>query len=120
MGGIAVQAVPRLAEKLGIDHYLPPERMLYGLGLADLVSAISGYADALRLMRAEHGISWREVHEASDVGRERMALIDIIGLDHDDLIFDVGCGRGFTTAALAFDSSRVCGLDLMNGFGRAG
>ena len=120
MGGIAVQAVPRLAEKLGIDHYLPPERMLYGSGLADLVGAISRYEDALRLMMAEHSISWREVYEASDVGRERMALIDKIGLDQDDLVLDVGCGKGFTTAALAFDSSLVGGLDLMNGFGRAG
>ena len=35
-----------------------------------------------------------------------------------DSILDVGCGMGFTSAALAFNSSMVCGFDLMNGFGR--
>ena len=103
-----------------MDLNLPPERMLYGLGLADLVVAISRYEDALRRMMADHHITWREVYEASDVGRERMALIEKIGSTQEDLILDVGCGKGFTTAALAFDSSMVCGLDMMNGYGRRG
>ncbi|MCW3989338.1 MAG: methyltransferase domain-containing protein [Candidatus Bathyarchaeota archaeon] len=120
MGGMAVQAVPRLAEKRGIVLGLPPERMLYGMGLADLVGVLSSYDESLRRMVAEHDISWKEVYEESDVGRERMALIEEIGPTREDIILDVGCGKGFTTIALAFDSSMVCGLDLMNGFGRLG
>ncbi len=35
-------------------------------------------------------------------------------------MLDVGCGRGYTTAALARYTSCVVGLDLMNGYGRRG
>ncbi len=118
--GIAVQAVPRLAERRGVELCLPPARSLYGMGLADLVGSLSGYDETLRVMMADHDISWREVYEASDVGSERMALIEEIGPTREDIVLDVGCGKGFTTAALAFASSMVCGLDLMNGSGRWG
>ena len=57
LGGIAVQAVPRLAERLGIDFGLPPARMLYGMGQADLVEVIGRYDENLRMMMAEHSIS---------------------------------------------------------------
>jgi ubiquinone/menaquinone biosynthesis C-methylase UbiE len=120
MGGIAVQAVPRLAERLGIELSLPPASMLYGMGQVDLVEVIGYYDETLRMMMAEHEVSWREVYEASDVGLERMALIEEIGPAREDLVLDLGCGKGFTTAALAFASSMVCGLDLMNGSGRWG
>jgi len=79
MGGIAVQAVPRLAERLGIELDLSPERMLYGLELGDLVGSIGRYEETLKRMMTEHDISWREVFEASDVGRERVALVEKIG-----------------------------------------
>ena len=49
-----------------------------------------------------------------------MAPNEEIGLAREDIILDLGCGKGFTTAALAFASSMVCGLDLMNGSGRWG
>ena len=120
MGGIAVQAVSMLAENLGMELNLPPERMLYGMGLADLVGSLSGYDETLRRMMAKHDISWKEVYMASDVGRERMALIEKIGPTQEDIVLDVGCGKGFTVAALAYQSSMVYGLDLMNGFGRLG
>jgi ubiquinone/menaquinone biosynthesis C-methylase UbiE len=120
MGGIAVQAVPRLGERLNIELGLPSARMLYGMGQADLVRILGHYDETLRMLMAEHAISWKEVYEASDVGRERMALIEEIGPAREDVVLDVGCGKGFTTAALAFASSMVCGLDLMNGSGRWG
>jgi ubiquinone/menaquinone biosynthesis C-methylase UbiE len=120
MGGIAVQAVPRLSQKLGIELNLPLERMLYGLELGDLISTINGYDQILKTIIAEHDITWREVYEASDVGRERLALANKIDPKKEDIILDVGCGKGYTTASLAFFSNMVCGLDLMNGLGRFG
>ena len=120
VGGMSVQAVPGLGERFDIELDLPPARMLYGMGLDDLVEVVGLYDESLRVMIAEHDISWREVYQASDIGRERMALIDRIKPSREDIVLDLGCGKGFTTAALAFASSMVCGLDLMNGSGRWG
>ena len=118
MGGIAVQAVPRLAERRGMELGLPPARMLYDMGQDVLVEVLGRYDETLRVMMADHNFSWREVYQISDIGRERMALIDEIGLKRGNIVLDLGFGKGFTTAALAFASSMVCGLDLMNGSGR--
>lgn len=119
-GWIAVQAVPRLALEFGVSQDLPPERMLYGFELDELIRTIDEYETLLKEILREHGITWRKVYEASDVGKERLALAERLGLSRADVVLDAGCGKGFNTAALAYHSSRVCGLDLMNGHGRRG
>lgn len=117
---IAVQAVQELADKIGVRLDLPKEFMLYELELDELIGAIDGYETMLRKIMSEHSVSWRDVYGASDVGRERLALAKEIGLSQDDVVLDVGCGKGYNTVALAHYSLEVCGLDLMNGFGRKG
>ena len=117
---IAMQAVQSIAERLGVPLGLPRENMLYGLEPDELMGAISGYEGELQKLMVEHGVTWRDVYEASDVGRERMALAEEIGLSDRDVVLDVGCGKGYTTIALAGGSDVACGLDLMNGFGRRG
>ncbi len=36
----------------------------------------------------------------------------------DDIVLDVGCGRGYFTIAAAKYAKLVVSLDLMNGYGR--
>jgi len=117
---MAVQAVPRLAEKAGSPLDLPEERTLYGMPVEEIVEALKGYEGALGRLMEGHGFSWRDVYEGSDVGRERLALAEEIGVCEDDTVLDVGCGKGYLTIALATRCKDVCGLDLMDGFGRRG
>ena len=117
---IAMQAVRNIVAKMGLRCDLPGEPMLYGLALDELIGAIAGYESLLKGLMSEHGVSWRDVYEASDVGRERLALAEEIGVSEDDVVLDVGCDKGYNTVALARGSPMVCGLDLMNGFGRTG
>ena len=119
-GWIAVQTLPRLAERVGVAIDLPSERMLYGLEFDQLGRVISGYESRLKGMLREHGITWWDVYEASDVGKERLELIEELDVSREDFVLDACCGKGYTTAALARRSSMVCGLDLMNGYGRNG
>jgi cyclopropane fatty-acyl-phospholipid synthase-like methyltransferase len=66
------------------------------------------------------GISWWDVYLNSDIGMERVALAREMLLDADDVILDVGCGRGYFSIAAAKFSKFVVGVDLMDGEGRHG
>jgi len=119
-GWIAVQALPKLTDKSRVDIDLTPERMLYGLDLDQLSKVISEYESRLNELLRDQRISWWDVYEASDVGKERLELVEKIGVSRDDVVLDACCGKGYTTAALARRSTRVCALDMMNGYGRTG
>jgi len=119
-GLISVQAAPRITEKLGIYFDLPPERMLYGLGQDEIGSIVKGYDDVITGLIGNSMLTWWEVYSLSDVGAERLALVKDIKVEMDDILLDVGCGKGYTTAALAQYTECVVGLDIMNGYGRRG
>ena len=65
-------------------------------------------------------VSWWDIYLNSDIGIERAALEKEMKLREDDIVLDVGCGRGYFTIAAAKNVKFVVGLDLMNGYGRQG
>jgi SAM-dependent methyltransferase len=119
-GVLGVQAMPRIADELKIENRLPPERMLYGLTRDEIVGIVQRYDDVVTGLVTDGKISWWDVYASSDVGAERLALVEDIRVQEWDSVLDVGCGKGYTTVALAQYTGCVVGLDLMNGYGRRG
>ncbi|MCW4036451.1 MAG: class I SAM-dependent methyltransferase [Candidatus Bathyarchaeota archaeon] len=117
---LAVQAVPRLAREIGLPLNLPEERMIYGLSTEEIQRILGEYDDVLAELVRRHNISWWDVYTSSDVGKERLVLASEMRLYEDDVVLDVGCGKGYLTVALATLCRAVCGMDLMNGLGRRG
>jgi len=118
--GLILQSVPRLVKRHRFQVVLPHERTLYGSSLQEFKDVIDKYEAALRQLFQEFGVSWKDVYLNSDVGKERLALAKKMQIAADDNVLDVGCGRGYFTAATALHCKSVVGLDLMNGFGRRG
>jgi len=118
--GVVVQAVPRLSKKHGLSVVLPNEKSLYGQSLEGFISTFGRFEAALRQLFEEFGVTWRDVYSNSDVGEERLRLAEILSMNSNDIVLDVGCGRGFFTVAAAGHAKAVVGLDLMNGLGRVG
>ncbi|MCW4051527.1 MAG: methyltransferase domain-containing protein [Candidatus Bathyarchaeota archaeon] len=119
-GWLSVQSVPRLAEKHGVQYDLPPEHMLYGLSMDELGSVIKRYEELLDELMTEHGVTWWDAYIHSDVGKERLELVNDLSVMPGDSVLDVGCGKEYTTVALAQHTEYVTGLDMMNGYGRKG
>jgi len=67
----------------------------------------------------ENKISWWDVYDASDIGKER-GIVASRCITRDSSVLDVGCGRGFFSFACARRAKHVVALDLMNGKGRSG
>ncbi|MDG7002833.1 MAG: methyltransferase domain-containing protein [Nitrososphaerota archaeon] len=65
------------------------------------------------------GGTWKDVFDASDVGAERNLVADKFVAENASVL-DVGCGRGFFSFACATRSTRVVGVDPMDGRGRSG
>lgn len=118
--GVIIQSVPGLAKQCKFSVALPEERTLYGLSMQEFIDFAGRYERILRQLFHRFGVSWNDVYANSDVGKERLMLADRMGLDQDDCVLDVGCGRGFFTIAAAYKAGFVTGLDIMNGLGRIG
>jgi len=115
-----IQSVPRLVKQHKVNAALPEERTLYGSSMDQFIDFARKYEQVLRQLFHEFGVSWKDVYLNSDVGKERLALANIMGLGQEDNVLDLGCGRGFFTIAAAYQAKFVIGLDLMNGLGRKG
>jgi len=118
--GVVLQSLPRLVKRHRVQVDLPGERALYGSSLKEYDAFIGKYEAVLRQLFQEFGVSWKDVYLNSDVGKERLKLAEKMDLGANDNVLDVGCGRGYFTAAAAHHSKFVVGLDLMNGLGRRG
>ena len=59
------------------------------------------------------GISWQEIYKTSDIGKERLEIADRVGFKEDDLVLEIGCGRGYSTAAAANFCKKIFALDSM-------
>jgi hypothetical protein len=117
---LGIQAIPRLAEKFRVHVEFPKEKFLFGLLPEDFQKVFKDSGDILDRFLHEFGASWWEVYNNSDIGMERIALAEEMQLEKNDVILDVGCGRGYFSIAAAKLSKFTVGLDLMNGFGRQG
>jgi len=118
--GVLIQSVPRLVKQHRVNATLPEERTLYGSSIQQSIDFMSKCEQVLRQIFYEFGVSWNDVYQNSDVGKERLMLADKMDIEQDDIVLDVGCGRGFFTIATAYKAKFVVSLDLMNGLGRKG
>jgi ubiquinone/menaquinone biosynthesis C-methylase UbiE len=117
---LAITAIPRLAKRYGIRIEFPEERMLFGANSENFDKAVKHSERILDTLFKEFNVSWWDVYCNSDIGMERLALAKEMLLQDNDVILDVGCGRGYFSVAAAKLSRNVVGLDLMNGVGRHG
>jgi ubiquinone/menaquinone biosynthesis C-methylase UbiE len=117
---LAITAIPRLAKKYGVRIEFPEEGMLFGTTPENFDRAVKDSGKILDTFFKEFSVSWWDVYCNSDIGMERLALAKEMLLEDDDLVLDVGCGRGYFSVAAAKLSRSVVGLDLMNGVGRHG
>jgi len=118
--GVIIQSVPRLVKQHRVNAALPEGRTLYGSSMQQFIDFMSKFEQVLRQLFYEFGVTWNDVYQDSDVGKERLMLAEQMDIDRDDVVLDVGCGRGFFTIAAAHKAKFVTSLDLMNGLGRKG
>lgn len=117
---LGIQAIQRLAKRYGVQVEFPEERTLFGMAPAGFQKVFKDSGKILSTLFEEFKASWWDVYCNSDIGMERLALAKEMQLQEDDVVLDVGCGRGYFSIAAARFSMFVVGLDLMNGFGRQG
>lgn len=119
-GFLAVQAVPKLYQKLGVDIELPEERALYGKPIRQIKEFLKLYNRHLKRLLEDYGFNWWDVYKATDIGKERISIAEEIKIDREDTVYDAGCGKGYFTIAAAMNDIDVVSLDIMNGYGRTG
>ena len=116
---LGLQAIPRLTEEFDVElSEFSGFLDLYGASPDEFRKAFHECARILKSLFEEFGVSWWDVYSNSDIGMERMFLARDIGLEKDDIVLDVGCGRGYFTVAAANRSKRAIGLDAMDGMSR--
>jgi ubiquinone/menaquinone biosynthesis C-methylase UbiE len=118
---LGLQAIPRLAKKSDVDlEGFSTYSDLYGKTAEEFNKAYGNCEKILNRLFKKHSISWWDVYLNSDIGMERTALARDIGLEKDDTVLEVGCGRGYFSVAAAKFAEEIIGLDIMNGRGRNG
>lgn len=116
---LGLQAVPRLAEKFDVElNGFSGFIDLYGTSPEEFRKAYEKCGKILKYLFKEFNVSWWDVYLNSDIGMERMGLAREMGLEKSDIVLDVGCGRAYFTVAAARCSTRVIGLDAMDGMSR--
>jgi ubiquinone/menaquinone biosynthesis C-methylase UbiE len=118
---LGLQAIPRLAKKFDVDlEGFLTYSDLYGKTAGEFKKACDNCLKILNRFFEKYSISWWDVYSDSDIGMERIALARDMGLEKDDAVLELGCGRGYFSVAAARFAERVIGLDVMNGGGRYG
>ncbi len=115
---LCMQAAQRLANQYQVDTNLPSYRSFFGLNPTDFKNQLKVCSDFVQNLIETTPVTYRDLFAASDIGQERLLLIQQLNLSQDSLALDLGCGRGYTTFAAALQGTQVIGLDLMNGGGR--
>ena len=118
---LGLQSIPRLAERLGVEVEFPTNAFIESLhGGEDFGRILEDCKRILASFFGESDASWWDVYCNSDIGLERMAITKEMQLDKKDRVLDVGCGRGYSSIAVARLVKSVVGLDLMDGLGVMG
>ena len=118
---LGLQALPKLVKRFDFElEDFMTYSDLYRLNPEGSKEAWHNCGKILNRLLEEKRVSWWDVYLSSDIGMERIALAKDIGLEEDDTVLDVGCGRGYFTVAAAKLSRAAIGLDLMDGAGRKG
>ncbi|MHA1834317.1 MAG: class I SAM-dependent methyltransferase [Candidatus Baldrarchaeia archaeon] len=117
---LGIQAIPRLTKKLSVQVEFPRWSKFFGISPIDFQKILSEAGRIVKQFFEDFKVSWWDIYLNSDIGIERAALAKEMKLREDDIVLDVGCGRGYFTIAAAKNVKFVVGLDLMNGYGRQG
>jgi len=118
---LGLQALPKLVKRFDFElEDFMTYSDLYRLTPEESQKAWDSYRKIFNRFLEESHVSWWDVYLSSDIGTERIALAKDIGLEEDDTVLDVGCGRGYFTVAAARLAKAAIGLDLMDGVGRRG
>ncbi len=117
---LALQSLHKIASRLGINIDVPDFYSLYGSPPMVFEEAVRRAARVLEGLMVEYGVSWWDVYLESDIGAERVLLVEELGLSRRNRILDVGCGRGYFSYAAAKAAGLVVGINIMNGYGRIG
>jgi len=116
----ALQALRKIAERLGVEVDVPNFFDLYGSPPTEFEGALRRVSLVLQDLMRKHGVTWWDIYLESDIGAERVLLVDELGISRGDRVLDVGCGRGYFSFAAARVAGLVVGIDLMDAFGRIG
>ncbi len=114
---LGISAIPRLADQYGLED-LTRKSSSFRLMPQNFQKAFEDSGRIIPLLFKKFGITWWDVYSNSDIGIERIALAQEMLIDGDDTIIDIGCGRAYFTIAATKLSSKVVGIDLMDGVGR--
>jgi len=117
---LALQSLHKIVARLGVKVSVPNFFDLYGSSPAEFEGALRRVASILQDLMKEYGITWWDIYLESDIGTERVLLVEELGISRRDRILDVGCGRGYFSFAAARVARLVVGIDLMDAFGRIG
>jgi SAM-dependent methyltransferase len=113
-----MQAAQRLAHQYQVETDLPSYQSFFGLNPTDFGNQLKICSDFVQHLIDTTPATYRDHFTASDIGQERLLVIQQLNLKQNSLALDMGCGRGYTTFAAALQGTQVIGLDLMNGGGR--
>ena len=116
---LACQALPRFSVKYELDADFPSEISVPNLSRSQAKALEDLRRRALAKLFEEQGLSWWDVFNASDIGSERMKIVEQ-QIPTGSVVLDAGCGRGFFSFACSRVARHVVGIDLMDGNGRLG
>jgi len=118
LGILALQSLRKIMTKLGVKAHVPGFFDLYGSSPAEFEDALQRVSLILHDFIREYGITWWDIYLESDIGAERVLLLDELGISGEDRVLDVGCGRGYFSYAAARVARMIVGIDLMDALGR--
>lgn len=117
---LALQSLRRIASELGLNIDVPNFFSLYGSPPKEFEAALERVSSILDYLMRNYGITWWDVYLKSDIGAERVLLVKELGLSREDVVLDVGYGRGYFSFAAAKVVKLVVGVDVMDYLGRVG
>ncbi len=116
---LACQALPRLSAKYDLGLEFPSDILVPNLSRRKTKALERKRSHALTVLFEEQGISWWDVFDASEIGMERVKIVEQ-QIPVGSVVLDAGCGRGFFSFACSRVAGRVVGMDLMDGNDRPG
>jgi ubiquinone/menaquinone biosynthesis C-methylase UbiE len=115
---LGLQSIPLIAKEIGEEVNFPTDVLSQPLRTEDFQTYLDECRRILNTWVEDSKISWWDVYNYSDIGKERQLVASEMDLSTSEPILDIGCGRGYFSIAAAALSKTVIGVDFMNGHGR--
>lgn len=117
---LCLQAIPKLYKKFRLQkEYIDP-RELYGKSPNHFIKACKLAQKLFYELSSKYGLTLLDIYHNSDIGMERLKVVEEIKVEENNIVLDIGCGRGYSTIAFALRTWEVYAIDLMNGIERKG